>query len=179
MKTSKKVFYYFLITVAFWLIARIAPGFVPGIGAIAKLFLTALMLPAGWWVACLISKGNFSSCIRANLCLSGILEGIGLIITLWHVCQSLSVRTGRYAIDSLGVAYSDYPVTFGVPILYGIIYIASCYLLGKHTPSTCSTTAVNINNRSNQKNLDALYYALLGIIAALIVAIAITAIVLF
>lgn len=178
MNNVKKGFYCSLITIAFWLIARIAPGFVPGIDSIPKLFLTALMLPVGWWVACLISKGRFSSCIRVNLYLSGILEGIGLFLILYHVCESLSFRTGQFSIDALGIAYSDYPVTFGVPILYGIIYITACYFLGKYTPSIPSAPAVKTDTHMKQKNLDALYYALLGVIAALVIAIIVVAIVL-
>lgn len=134
MNTPKKILHCTLITAAIWLIARVLPGFAPGVDALFKLFLLAIMLPVGWWIACVISNGKFASCIRINLLLFGIIEGCGFLNILFYLYRNLSGYTGQFTMDPYGISYSDYPATFGIPILYGIVYLVACCLLGKYTP---------------------------------------------
>lgn len=145
MSSLKKTLYCTLVTAVFWLIARVTPGLLSVADPNLKLLLLAVMLPFGWWVACSISKGRFPSCIRANLYLLVGIEGLGAFGTLFYLARNLAFRTGQYSTDMNGISYSDYPTTFGIVILYGVVYITLCYYLAAKTPTAKDENQISSN----------------------------------
>lgn len=182
MKIFKNIAGCIGVTISLWLVSRFIPAFLSSLdpdSAPLKIFAFSIMLPLGWWVVKIASRDRHSKCIRANLYIFALIEVPGIFNAITYLLQEMTFNTGRYSIDANGIAYSDYFAIFGSLLLFEVLYIFLCFYLAKKTISLESSTEQNSKGLSNQKNLDPLYYALLGIIAALVIAIIMVAIVLF
>lgn len=125
------------ITTIFWVVSRFIPGVVgamlPNI-AFAQLIAFIVLLPVGWKIAKLLSKGKHNTCVRVNLYIFAIIEVSGLFTAVTYLMQSLSLSTGRYSTDAYGVPYSEYIKIYGTVLIFQIIYIILCFVLAKKTP---------------------------------------------
>ena len=159
MSSVKKFSWCTLITLAIWFVAMVAPGILSAGNPTLKLFLLAVMLPLGWWSGCSISKGRFSTCVRVNLYIFIAIEGIGTFEALTYMMSNLAFSTGQISTDVNGIAYADYPATFGLAFLYAAVYLALCCYLAAKTPvkssesSEPSTSEATLGNREQRKIL--------------------------
>lgn len=135
MTKTKKYTMCALITAVIWILSRFLPNFIssgfPG-NIVLQLVLSLLLLVGGWAVSCMVSKGQFASCINTNLLVFGCLEAFGILRVIFYIFQNWSY-TGQYSSDIYGIPYSEYPTYFGGLILYEILYVFLCYYLSKKT----------------------------------------------
>lgn len=133
MTKTKKYTMCALITAVFWILSRFLPSFIssgfPG-NISLQLVLSLLLLFGGWSVSCMISKGQFTSCINMNLLVFGCFEAFSILQIAFYIFQNWSY-TGQYTSDIYGIPYSEYPTYFGGLILFEFLYIFLCYYLSK------------------------------------------------
>lgn len=140
MSKSKKVFRSILIVIVIWTLSRFVPGFVNALfpdSFFPHLVAMAVMLPVGWKAACTISKGYLSGCIRVNLYLFAFAEFSGIFQGASNILMFASNYYDGYSFDPYTNSLLDlsYPFIMGGMILFEIVYIIFCIVLGKKTPS--------------------------------------------
>ncbi len=157
MSKSKKVFRSILIVIVMWTLSRVVPGFVNVLfpdRIILRLLTLAVMLPVGWKAACSISKGYISGCIRVNLFLFAWLEFTGIFQGASNILRFVSYYSDGYSYDpyTSSLLDSSYLFIIGGMILFEIVYIIFCFILGNKTPNLSDVTPASISqNQPNTK----------------------------
>lgn len=134
MGIVKKFFKSILIILVLWGIARLVPAVVSAFfygNVWVKFIALFITLPLGWLIACPISKGALSSCIRTNLYIFVVIEGSGL----FNVFGSLLAGADAYYYRATSdLPYYKYQQFLYAAVLLESLYIALCIYFAKKTP---------------------------------------------
>ena len=153
MVKFKNVMSCILITALMYIVSRCVPIFILDIFPGKLLIYCAsmlLFLLAGWYIAGSISKWKHPKCIKANLILYCVIEGVSLIRIVPDLLFYFSCYSGGSYVDINGIAYSDYLLLYGGAAIVELLYLWLCWVLNGETRNRFRTFNANDESVGNQ-----------------------------